>query len=254
MPVFLSAPKSDKEAILPFKFTGGLALSTKAIGLMLAIQGIYSMIAQLVFFPLAVRTFGELRTLRSVLLIWPPLYFAVPYLILLPSSLQIPAVYVVLFSKITFQVIAFPSIAILLNNAAPSSTVLGSINGAAASTASLSRAFGPTITGLLHSKGLESGISGLAWWACGIVGVVGAVQSCWMQNVDPRGWGKAGKVETSERIPNLSRNRRTLFATADEVLEEEVRLLSSTRTSSELDSGPPTAITAKSIHNLSFSH
>src|ERR1700722_12502707 len=96
-----------------------------------------------------------LRTLRFVLMIWPPLYFVVPYFVLLPSSLQIPAVYAALFGKITLHVIAFPSCAILLANAAPSSTVLGSINGVAASMASLSRSFGPTVTGILHTKSLE---------------------------------------------------------------------------------------------------
>lgn len=184
MPVFLSTPKSDSDVILPFKFTGGLGLPTKTIGFMLAVQGVYSMIAQLWFFPFVVRRLGTLRTFRIVLFAWPPLYLAVPYLILLPAKLQIPATYVALISKITFHVIAFPSTAIMLANAAPSSSVLGCINGAAASTASLSRAFGPTATGYLHSKGLESGYSVIAWWACGIVCVIGAIQSLWMEETE----------------------------------------------------------------------
>lgn len=81
---------------------------------------------------------------------------------------------------------AFPTTAILLANAAPSSKVLGSINGVAASTASLSRAFGPTVTGLLHSKSLESGYSVIAWWACGIACVIGAIESFWMDESDPK--------------------------------------------------------------------
>jgi hypothetical protein len=235
MPVFLSTPRSDEEAVFPFKFTGGLALSSKAIGFMLAVQGVYSMIIQLSLFPLVVRNFGELRAVRFVLTVWPPLYLAVPYIVLLPSSVQIPAVYVALFCKITFHVVAFPCIAILLNNAAPS-TVLGSINGVAASTASLSRAFGPTITGLLHSKGLQCGFSGLAWWACGIVCTIGAVESCWMQEANPRGWDKMEKLKESNRIVGLSQTQTSLFAMGDKNFEEEVKLLSSTRTSSELGS------------------
>lgn len=188
MPVFLSTPKPAGNAAikLPLQFTGGLALATKTIGFMLAIQGVYSMVAQLWLFPFVVRRFGTLTTFRFVLLIWPPLYFAVPYLVLLPSTLQIPAVYLALISKITLHVIAFPATAILLANAAPSSRVLGAINGAAASTASLSRAFGPTITGLLHSKGLESGFSVLAWWVCGAVCAAGAFQAMWLQEPESR--------------------------------------------------------------------
>lgn len=224
MPVFLSTPKSDDAVTLPLKFTGGLGLPTKTIGFMLAVQGVYSMIAQLWLFPFVVKHFGTLRTFRFVLLAWPPLYLAVPYLILLPAKLQMPAVYLALISKITFHVIAFPATAILLANAAPTSKVLGSINGAAASTASLSRAFGPTVTGLLHSRGLESGYSVLAWWACGIVCVVGAIQSFWMEESPEPERFKARETNTNEA--EMKREVLTdddQFSTQD---EEEQRLLS----------------------------
>lgn len=229
MPVFLSTPKSDDNFVLPFKFTGGLGLPTKTIGFMLAVQGVYSMIAQLWLFPFVVRHFGTLRTFRFVLLVWPPLYMLVPYLVLLPSILQTAAVYLALISKITLHVIAFPSTAILLANAAPSSKVLGSINGAAASTASLSRALGPTITGLLHSKGLESGYSIIAWWACGLVCVTGTIQSFWMEESEPRTDSeKAGNSDSTAGNP-----MRSSFTAGKEYAtpEEERRLLSSTRTS-----------------------
>lgn len=224
MPVFLSTPKSDDSVTLPLKFTGGLGLPTKTIGFMLAVQGVYSMIAQLWLFPFVVKHFGTLRTFRFVLLAWPPLYLAVPYLILLPAKLQMPAVYVALISKITFHVIAFPATAILLANAAPTSKVLGSINGAAASTASLSRAFGPTVTGLLHSRGLESGYSVLAWWACGLVCVVGAIQSFWMEeSPEPE------RFKPRETNINEAEMKREVVADDDQVSvqdEEEQRLLS----------------------------
>lgn len=184
MPVFLSTPVSDEVPTLPFKFTGGLALSTNKIGFMMTVQGVYSMVAQLWLFPFLARHFGTLRIFRFVLSVWPALYLVVPYLVLLPPRLQMTAAYASLIIKITLHVIAFPSTAILLANAAPSHSVLGSINGVAASTASLSRAFGPTVNGYLHSKGLEWGYSGLAFWACGIVSVIGAVESFWMKEVD----------------------------------------------------------------------
>lgn len=230
MPVFLSTPKSDEDVVLPFKFTGGLGLATKTIGFMLAVQGVYSMIAQLWLFPFVVRHFGTLRTFRFVLLVWPPLYLLVPYLILLPEALQTAAVYVALISKITFHVIAFPATAILLANAAPSSKVLGSINGAAASTASLSRAFGPTVTGLLHSKGLESGYSVIAWWACGLVCIIGAIQSFWMEESEGR--RDAEKEPAGPLKGDRDALRGSFTAGKEEATAEEVRrLLSSARTS-----------------------
>ncbi|KAL4809234.1 MFS multidrug transporter [Aspergillus unguis] len=233
MPVFLSTPKDNKEVALPFKFTGGLGLTTKTIGLMLAVQGVYSMIAQLWLFPFVVRHFGTLRTFRFVLLVWPPLYLLVPYLILIPEKFQMAAAYVALISKITFHVIAFPSTAILLANAAPSSKVLGSINGAAASTASLSRAFGPSVTGFLHSKGLASGYSVISWWACGVVCFIGAIQSFWMEESEPQRDLDEKTSEPDTSSPSRSVVRRGSF-TADKergTAEEVRRLLSSARTS-----------------------
>ncbi|PYI04177.1 permease of the major facilitator superfamily [Aspergillus sclerotiicarbonarius CBS 121057] len=233
MPVFLSTPKSDEDVVLPFKFTGGLGLATKKIGFMLAVQGVYSMIAQLWLFPFVVRHFGTLRVFRFVLLVWPPLYLMVPYLILLPEQLQTAAAYVALICKITLHVIAFPATAILLANAAPSSKVLGSINGAAASTASLSRAFGPTITGLLHSKGLESGYSVLAWWACGIVCILGAIESFWMEESEPEKGAEEKKGECDDGLTSTQDSLRGSFTAGKEdgTPEEVRRLLSSARTS-----------------------
>jgi hypothetical protein len=186
IPVFLSTPKSNHEITLPFTFGGGLGFTSKTIGSMLAIQGVYSMIAQLWLFPLVVRHLGALRTFRLVLIIWSPLYLLVPYMIILSETLHMVAAFAALICKITFHVIAFPSSAILLAHAAPSPNVLGSINGAAASVASLSRALGPSVTGLLHSRGLDSGYSIISWWACGIVCSIGAVLSFTMEDSDPQ--------------------------------------------------------------------
>jgi hypothetical protein len=72
---------------------------------------------------------------------------------------------------------AYPSNAILLANSAPTKQVLGTINGVAASTASLCRALGPTLSGFLYTMGLQSGYSGLAWWFSGLVTIAGAYLS-----------------------------------------------------------------------------
>ena len=181
MPVFLSEPVSTDAVSLPFSFTGGFGYSTKKIGFILAIQGLYSMVAQLLIFPMAASKMGSLNTLRLAIWVWPLLYALVPYTVLLPSSCQESAVYAVLLLKITFHVLAFPSIAILIANAAPSKNVLGLVNGAAASTASLARALGPTVTGAVHSWGLDIGATGIAWWFCGIICLIGAIESLWMR-------------------------------------------------------------------------
>ena len=200
MPVFLSTPISEEPPSLPFKFTGGFALPTKLIGLMLSLQGVYSMTAQIFLFPIVVRKFGSLRTFRFVIITWPVLYFLVPYLVLLPSQFQMVGIFVCLLWKITAQVLAYPSNAILLANSAPSMLVLGAINGIAASTASLSRAFGPTVSGIIYSWGLKLGYTGLAWWANGLICIIGAVESLWMEETD----GSADSAQVRDEDSTLN--------------------------------------------------
>ncbi|QGA18420.1 hypothetical protein EYB26_006105 [Talaromyces marneffei] len=232
MPIFLSTPPSKAEIDLPFKFTGGLALSTKTIGYMLAVQGFYSLFAQLFLFPLLVQRLGALRTLRLALFTWPPIYFAVPYLILLPSALQIPVAYVALLSKITLHVICFPAIALLLANTIPSKNVMGSINGLASSVASLSRALGPSITGLLHSQGLHSGYSIIAWWALGVVCVIGATESLLMEEAEPKCQHDTETVTGTNEQTTSACQRQQSLCPETLVVSEEAGLLS--LTSSEI--------------------
>lgn len=122
-PVFLSSEPSDDIPLLPFKFTGGFGLSTKRIGFMMAVQGVCSMIAQLWLLPIIVKRIGTLTAFRTVMLVWPLLYLVVPYLVVLPKHFQRIGIYGALLIKIIFYVIAFPSVAILLANAAPSKAV-----------------------------------------------------------------------------------------------------------------------------------
>ena len=207
MPMILSAPVSQQSPSLPFHFTGGLNLPTKTIGFMFALQGLYSMAAQVFLFPFTVRRFGNLRTFRFVLMVWPLLYLIVPYLVLLPKRLQLVGVYVCLLWRITAQVLAFPAHAILLTNSAPSMLVLGVINGVAASTASLMRAFGPTLSGVIYTAGLNMGYVGLAFWVSGLVSLVGAVESFW---VDQAG----GRMKEQEVIQTELRDDDTTLSPA----------------------------------------
>jgi MFS family permease len=178
-PVFLSTmpPEHRQPMHLPFKFVDGFGLETKTIGFILSIQGLYSMFSTVVLFPMVARRFGPLRLFRILAMSYFLLYLVTPYLVLLPDQLRMPAIYAIIVWKCTFSTLAYPSNAILLANSAPSLTTLGTINGIAASTASLCRAFGPTLSGLLYSVGLKTGYSGLAWWFAGLVTIAGAVIS-----------------------------------------------------------------------------
>ncbi|KAF5559101.1 tetracycline resistance TCR1 [Fusarium napiforme] len=177
-PVFLSTKRPEHPVHdLPFKFTDGFGLETKMIGVIMSVQGLYSLFSNYLIVPPVTRRLGSLRLFRILAFSYFALYLVTPYLVLLPESMRMPAIYLLVIWKCTFSTMAYPSNAILLANSAPSKQVLGTINGIAASTASLCRALGPTLSGLLYSWGLQTGYSGLAWWFSGLITIVGAYLS-----------------------------------------------------------------------------
>ncbi|KAL7950318.1 major facilitator superfamily domain-containing protein [Trichoderma barbatum] len=177
-PVFLStAPPKEPILELPFKFVNGFGLETKAIGVIISVQGFYSLLSNYLIVTPMTRRLGPLRLFRLIAFSYFALYLVTPYVVLLPESLRMPAIYFLVIWKCTFSTMAYPSNAILLANSAPTKQVLGTINGVAASTASLCRALGPTLSGFLYAMGLQSGYSGLAWWFSGLVTIIGAYLS-----------------------------------------------------------------------------
>lgn len=164
----------------------------------MSLQGVYQMIAQLVIFPYIANRLGMLRTFRLTAMAWGFLYIAAPYLVLLPHALRMPGLAIVLIVKVTLQSLAYPTNALLLANSAPSLLCLGSINGVAASAASLCRAFGPTLSGFIQSAGAGIGYSGLAWWVSAAVAALGAVECYFM--IEPSG---RTDLYESRRVPDI---------------------------------------------------
>ncbi|TVY45948.1 putative membrane protein [Lachnellula occidentalis] len=195
LPTFLSTkPPTAEESTpwqLPFKFVDGYGLGTSEIGVILSVQGIYSMLATVFLFPFIVRRLGALGLFRCIAISYPVLYVATPYLVLLPDNLRMVGVYAVVIWKCTFATMSYPANAILLTNSAPSLLMLGTINGVAASMASLCRAFGPTASGFLFSAGLRLGYSGLAWWCSAIIAIAGALLSLSMTD-------KGGRMDVED--------------------------------------------------------
>ncbi|GAP82477.1 putative tetracycline resistance protein TCR1 [Rosellinia necatrix] len=177
LPVFLATapPKHKVEMSLPFKFVDGFNLDSKTVGIILSLQGAYQMLVNVFLAPRVLKHFGPWRAFRFIAVAYFLLYVVTPYLVLLPPAYRMPGLAIVLVWRCTFVTIIYPSNAILTANLSPSPLALGTINGVAASTASLCRAFGPTISGILYSVGLESGYSGLAWWSSALVAIGGAV-------------------------------------------------------------------------------
>ena len=177
-------PESETTPKLPFKFVGGFALSTKSIGIILSIQGVLQMIAQIFVFPVVVKKLGPLSTFRNVIFGYPILYFLVPYLSLVPQVLRYPAILLVLVWKVTGQSLSYPSIALMLSSAAPAKRTLGTLNGFSQSSACLARTIGPVLAGIVQAAGLRLGYSGLSWWFCASVATFGAVVTFWQREAN----------------------------------------------------------------------
>lgn len=202
---------------LPFKFVDGFELDQTTIGLILSVQGIYQLFATVFLFPFVVQRIGTLNLFRILAASYFMLYFFTPYLVLLPDNVRMIGVYTAVIWRCTFSSMAYPSNAILLTNSAPSLQTLGTINGVAASTASLCRAFGPTISGFLYALGLSTGYSGLAWWCNGLVTIVGAFIS--FKVTEPR-----GRLDDDEKVDEdeEAAAERATVAAASELQPEVV--------------------------------
>lgn len=174
-------PESEAPPSGIFKFTGGFALSSQAIGFINSFQGCLQMIVQFAIFPLVSRRLGNLMTFRTVVFLYPFYYCLVPYLVLLPRSLRYPGILAVLVFKATAQSLSFPSIQIMIAYSVPSKRVLGTANGLAASSANLGRVLGPIATGIVHSWSLRLGYSGMSWWVCAAIAAIGAGASLWIE-------------------------------------------------------------------------
>ncbi|KAJ2903750.1 MFS multidrug transporter [Zalerion maritima] len=200
LPVFLSTDRQKRESEyqLPFKFADGFGMSTTDIGVIMSVQGGYSLISNTFIFPFVVDRVGALNLFRYLAMSYFLLYFITPYLVLLPESLEMVGIYLIVIWKCTFSTMAYPSNALLLTNSALSTKTLGTINGVAASTASLCRAFGPTISGALYAIGLKQGYSGFVWWFSSLVTLIGAFIS--LRIPEPRGRMDIETDENEEQI------------------------------------------------------
>ena len=183
LPVFLATPKADEAPSSWFKFVGGYGLTTREIGLILTVQGVLAMLIQFILFPPVAGKFGAFNVYKAMMVLYPISYIIVPYLDFIPEDYKYAGIYATLVIRILFGCLSYPCNMILLTNSAPSLLVLGTINGIAASVASLARSFGPTISGMLYSYGLDIGYVGLAWWINAGICIIGAVQALWI--LDP---------------------------------------------------------------------
>ena len=178
LPIFLQDDRISTSSVprSPFSIPGGLGLAIRSVGIIMSINGIIALFIQAILFPLFASWLGVWRTFVMVTVLHPIAYFIVPYLTFLPANSLYPGIYVCLAIRNFLSILAYPVLLILLKEAAPSPSVLGKVNGLAASAGAACRTISPPIAGYLYGEGTKIGFTGLAWWGSGIVAVAGAFQ------------------------------------------------------------------------------
>jgi MFS family permease len=166
-PVFLSMPASENIDSSLFRFTGGLGLASPAVGLYLATFGICGILVQLFMYPRIQDRIGTLGALRLANMMFPLAYLVAPYLSLLSglSAAKWPAMAAVLFSQVMARTMAIPSTVVLLTEAAPRRSVLGTVHGAGNTVSAFASASGPVIGGVILAWGIDHGAVGVVWWS-----------------------------------------------------------------------------------------
>ncbi|KAF4513574.1 hypothetical protein G6O67_000829 [Ophiocordyceps sinensis] len=160
--------------------SGGLGLSLRDVGMIMAVNGVIALIVQAVIFPLAAERVGVYRLFLIVTVLHPIVYAIVPLLLLVPQSFMFPAIYMCLAIRNTLSITLYPLLLILIKEATPSSSALGKVNGLAASAGAACRMAAPPIAGFLYTFGSKMNLTALAWYGSAVVAVIGAVQCFWV--------------------------------------------------------------------------
>jgi hypothetical protein len=152
---------------------GGLGITLHEVGTFLAISSFMSLFFQGLVFTFFVSRIGVWRALAIVTILYPIIYFAIPFISLLPDPNV--GVYPLMALSSFTGVVSFPTLLILLKNEVPSPLVLGQVNGLAMSACSAARTVAPPLFGVFYSAFGSAG----AWWSCGVVATIGIAQFFW---------------------------------------------------------------------------
>ena len=180
----------------PLISRGGLGLSLRSVGMIMAVNGAIALFIQAVVFPLAAEKVGVHRLFIVVCVLHPLAYLVVPTLLHVPESMLFPAIYLCLTIRNLCSILVYPLLLILLKEAIPSPSILGKVNGMAASAGAACRMVAPPVAGYLYTVGSKVDCTALAWYSSALVAVLGAFQAfsvkrCKAQN-DPSGEGALG--------------------------------------------------------------
>ena len=202
LPVFLHYPRAGTDVVRsepPFRFNRGFGLQSGRIGLFFTLYGAVSIFYQFVIFPPLARRYGVLKCLRVVLVVFPIVYFFIPFTSLIDDvhTAQI-ALFALWLVKGLCTTFAFPCTTILLTNSATSIAALATVNGIATSVSAVGRGAGPIIAGSIFTWGVKEGYIIAPFWILTLISTLGAA-AAWLL-VECDGFGDDSVADTPSEI------------------------------------------------------
>ncbi|KAK5998435.1 Major facilitator superfamily multidrug transporter mfsB [Cladobotryum mycophilum] len=182
MPIFFEDKRASMSILAkfgtqsPFYSPGGLGLTLRDVGMIMAVNGAIALFVQAVIFPIAAERVGVYRLFLLVTALHPIIYAIVPLLLHVPQSLIFPAIYLCLAVRNVLSITLYPLLLILIKDATPSASALGKVNGLAASAGAACRMVAPPVAGYLYTFGSKMDCTALAWYGSTLVAIVGTVQ------------------------------------------------------------------------------
>ncbi|KAH8884755.1 MFS general substrate transporter [Thozetella sp. PMI_491] len=183
LPIFFEDSRAPDTSVLystasldPFYSPGGLGLTVRAVGMIMAVNGVICLFIQAVVFPIMAKRIGVYRLFILVTVLHPIAYVLVPQLLFVPGSLLYPAIYFCLTVRNLFSILVYPLLLILIKEATPTLTVLGRVNGLAASAGAACRMVAPPVAGYLYAAGKKMDCTGLAWYGSALIAILGSIQ------------------------------------------------------------------------------
>ncbi|KAI1614881.1 major facilitator superfamily domain-containing protein [Exophiala viscosa] len=171
----LPAPRADQASFdLPFRFSGGLGLSSKKVGFANTTIGMIGLPLQLLLYPKLIGSIGVRNSYRVFLPLSIIAYVLLPYPVLLPDDVVLIWICLssVLVMRVTSRTFVNPATVMLVNDCAPSPHLLGTVNGVASSISSAARILGPTVGGAMLGWGLSHNFVGLPLWVLAMIAMV----------------------------------------------------------------------------------
>lgn len=193
--IFLATPTSPSPPTSPpFKFTGGLAMSPRTIGLVMSSLSALGVVLQLAVYPRLNDRFSTVRIWQTALLVFPVVYFLAPFTSLIASTSTStpgggtgsPAVWATLILVLTLFVAGrtgvTPATTLLINDCITSPNARATINTIGTTCGNLSRSVFPVVALAVYGLGLRVQVIGLGFWCVSGLAVLAIGASRWVRS------------------------------------------------------------------------